>query len=215
VRWREKLEQTQAIQEEVERVSRERVNDDQHPPVRRRTFLLAGVAATVSAWTARLWGQAAASLRFRPLSRAVVVPLADVGAAWRARPFIADALTLESAANPNEPIRINGMVVRTSESNPPQPDQFKAVCVVCPHEQCDVDFVRDPGTLPPDVLHEMGKAPASPVYICPCHNSTFSAENGERLAGPAPRGLYRFRVTSVSDSAIEIGEVEEDLLIFT
>jgi Rieske Fe-S protein len=191
------------------------VDDKHNPSLGRRTFLLAGVTATISAWTARAWAQAAASLRFRPLTRAVVVPLADVGTAWRARPFVADAVTLESAAKPNEPIRINGMVVRTSESNPPQPDQFKAVCVVCPHEQCDVDFVRDPGTLPPEVVQEMGKAPGSPVYICPCHNSTFSVESGERLAGPAPRGLYRFRVTSVSDSAIEIGEVEEDLLIFT
>ena len=53
-----------------------------------------------------------------------------------------------------------------------------------------------------------------PVYICPCHNSTFKVEDGERLAGPAPRGLYRFRVTNVSAAAIEIAEVEEDVLIF-
>jgi hypothetical protein len=35
-----------------------------------------------------------------------------------------------------------------------------------------------------------------------------------RPSGPAPRGLYRFRVTSVKDAAIEIAEVEEDLLLF-
>jgi Rieske Fe-S protein len=50
--------------------------------------------------------------------------------------------------------------------------------------------------------------------VCPCHNSTFKAEDGERLAGPAPRGLYRFNVTAVKGGAIEIGEVEEDVLIF-
>ena len=53
-----------------------------------------------------------------------------------------------------------------------------------------------------------------PVYVCPCHNSTFKVDDGERLAGPAPRGLYRFRVTGVSAAAVEIGEVEEDVLIF-
>ncbi len=44
--------------------------------------------------------------------------------------------------------------------------------------------------------------------------STFKAEDGERLAGPAPRRLYRFRLTGVSDAAVEIAEVEEDVLIF-
>jgi hypothetical protein len=39
-------------------------------------------------------------------------------------------------------------------------------------------------------------------------------DTGERLAGPAPRGLYRFRVTNVTGAAIEIGEVEEDVLLF-
>ncbi len=32
---------------------------------------------------------------------------------------------------------------------------------------------------------------SSREYVCPCHGSRF-AENGERLAGPAPRGLDRF-----------------------
>ena len=54
---------------------------------------------------------------------------------------------------------------------------------------------------------------SEPVYVCPCHNSTFKVD-GDRLAGPAPRGLYRFRVTGVSAAAVEIAEVEEDVLIF-
>ena len=37
---------------------------------------------------------------------------------------------------------------------------------------------------------------------------------GERLGGPAPRGLSRFRVTAVTDAAVEVGEVEEDVLLF-
>jgi Rieske Fe-S protein len=89
------------------------------------------------------------------------------------------------------------------------------VAVLCPHEHCDVDFVSDPSKLPAEVLAEIGRTPTEPVYVCPCHNSTFRATDGERLAGPAPRGLYRFRVTAVSDASVEIAEVEEDVLLFT
>ena len=68
--------------------------------------------------------------------------------------------------------------------------------------------------IPQEVIDAVGHPMKDPVYICPCHNSTFKIEDGERLAGPAPRGLYRFRVTNVSAAAIEIAEVEEDVLIF-
>jgi Rieske Fe-S protein len=107
------------------------------------------------------------------------------------------------------------MVVRTTAaSGEPRPDHFCAVCVKCPHEQCDSDFVRDPASLPAEVLQEIGKPLQDPVYLCPCHNSTFRAADGERIAGPAPRGLYRFRVTSLTGTVVTIGEVEEDALLF-
>lgn len=125
---------------------------------------------------------------------------------------MAEAVSLPTAAEPNRPVRINGLVVRTSGDDD-RPDQFKAVCVVCPHEQCEVDFIADPSSLAAEIVAEIGSV-KDPVYVCPCHNSTFKAEDGERLAGPAPRGLYRFRVTGVSGAAVEIGEVEEDVLIF-
>lgn len=163
----------------------------------------------------RVWAQGAAFLRYRPLARPVAVPLADMQARWRSHPFIADAVTLDTAATPNQPIRISGMVVRTGPPGDNTPDRFQAVSLRCPHEGCDVEFVSDPKTLPPEVVAEAGHPIAEPVYVCPCHNSTFTAEAGERLAGPAPRGLYRFRVTSVTGTAVEIGEVEEDVLLFT
>jgi Rieske Fe-S protein len=159
----------------------------------------------------RLWAQD--SLRYRPLARPVLVPLADLSTPGRARQFVAEAVTLASAAKPNQAIRITGMVVRT-EAGSDDPDRFKAVCVRCPHEYCDVDFVADSSRLPPEVVDEIGHAIREPVYLCPCHNSTFKAADGERLAGPAPRGLYRFRVTRVSGAVVEIAEVEEDVLIF-
>jgi Rieske Fe-S protein len=153
------------------------------------------------------------SVHFRPLARPVVVALDDMATPWRARSFTAEGVTLPSAASPNQPVRIAGMVVRTAVGGN-QPDRFAAVCARCPHEGCDVDFVADPNQLPQDVKDEIGHPVANAVYICPCHNSTFKAEDGERLAGPAPRGLYRFHVTGASDAAVEIAEVEEDALIF-
>lgn len=152
------------------------------------------------------------ALRFRPLARPVLVPLQDLSTPWRARQFVADGVTLSSAATPNQPIRVTGMVVRTDSGN--QPDGFAAVCLRCPHEGCDVDFLSDPRRLPQDVKDEIGHPLEHGVYVCPCHNSTFTPEDGTRLSGPAPRGLYRFRVTRVSDAAVEIAEVEEDVLIF-
>ena len=179
--------------------------------IRRRPFLGQILMLMLGGFGRRLWAQAI-PLRFRPLARPVVVPLEDLATPWRARQFVADGVTLSSAATPNQPIRVTGMVVRTADGN--QPDRFAAVCLRCPHEGCDVDFVADPNRLPQDVKDEIGHAVANSVYVCPCHNSTFKAEDGERLAGPARHGLYRFRVTGVSDTAVEIAEVEEDVLIF-
>jgi Rieske Fe-S protein len=180
--------------------------------VGRRGFLGQGLIAVALGFARRASAQGASVLRYRPLARPVAVPLEDMTALGRARQFVADAVTLPSAATPNQPIRISGMVVRTAAGN--SPEQFRAFCVRCPHENCDVDFVPNPAQLPPEVVQEIGRPVTQPVYICPCHNSTFTIATGERLAGPAPRGLYSFRVTRVSEAAVEIGEVEEDLLIF-
>lgn len=46
----------------------------------------------------------------------------------------------------------------------------------CPHQGCAV-------------------APAAKNLACPCHNSTFDTSTGERLRGPAKRGLTAFAVT--------------------
>jgi Rieske Fe-S protein len=179
--------------------------------VRRRQFLSGGVML-IAGFGRRVWAQAVAR-RYRPLARPVLMSLEDLSTPWRARQFVAEGVTLPSAATPNQPIRITGMVVRTAAGDK-QPDTFVAVCARCPHEGCDVDFVSDPSLLPQDVKDEIGHAVDHSVYICPCHNSTFKAEDGGRLSGPVPRGLYRFRVTGVNDAAIEIAEVEEDALIF-
>jgi len=158
-----------------------------------------------------LWAQGRQRIRYRPLTRPVLVPLASLATPGRARRFVAQGVSPPSAAIPGERLRINGMVARVAAGD--DADCFKAVCVVCPHEQCDVDFVADPGQLDPSVVEEIGEV-RDPVYLCPCHNSTFTMAGGERLGGPAPRGLYLFRVTAVTGTHVEIGEVEEDVLLF-
>ncbi len=58
--------------------------------------------------------------------------------------------------------------------------EFRAVSVVCPHQQCDV------GT------------PNPTSVTCLCHNSVFSMQAGNfgaRLSGPAPRGLDSFETS--------------------
>lgn len=182
--------------------------------VGRRGFLGRALILAVLGAARRAWAQGAPFLRFYSLPSPVVVPLDDMRTRWRARLFVADAVTLDTAAMPNQPIRITGMVVRTGPAGDNPPDRFQAVCLRCPHEGCDIEFLDDAAKLPPDVVTEIGHPVTGPVYVCPCHNSTFTVETGERLAGPAPRGLYRFRVTNVTASAVEIGEVEEDLLLF-
>jgi Rieske Fe-S protein len=174
----------------------------------RRLFLWQSLVAGICGIFFGVRTRAAQALRYRPLARPTQVALDDLSTLWRARQFTAEGVSLPSAATPNQPVRVTGMVVRTG------PDQFSAVCMRCPHELCDVDYVSDPARIPQEVLEAVGRPIKDPVYVCPCHNSTFKVEDGERLAGPAPRGLYRFRVTNVTASAIEIGEVEEDVLIF-
>ena len=182
------------------------------PGIPRRNFLGQGLMFMLVGFSRRLWTQGSRVRRYRRLARPVLVPLAEVAVPWRARRFVAQAVSLPGTANPNQPISINGMVVRTAAGDD-RPDRFKAVDVVCPHEQCEVDLIANPSQLAADVVAEIGPV-KNPVYLCPCHNSTFTVAEGERLGGPAPRGLYRFRVTGVSSAAVEIGEIEEDVLIF-
>ena len=142
----------------------------------------------------------------------MLIPLDDLATPARAFPFVADGVTLASAATPNQPIRLNGMVVRTSMGDNAA-ERFKAVCLKCPHEGCDVDFIADPKRVPAEITDAIGPVHGS-LYVCPCHNSTFKIDDGSKLFGPAPRGLYQFHVTGVNATAVEIGEVEEDALLF-
>lgn len=53
----------------------------------------------------------------------------------------------------------------------PADGQFRAFSAKCPHQGCPVAEVKEN------------------TITCNCHGSTFDAATGERLGGPAPKGL--------------------------
>jgi Rieske Fe-S protein len=135
----------------------------------------------------------------------VRIPLDAVMTPWTLVPFRAEALAPAGGTAASRRVLINGVLFRrpTGDERP----QMSALCVTCTHEQCQVDFVADPTPLP-RTDHEM----KHPVFLCACHSSVFDAANdGAPIAGPAPRGLYRFRLHLAAD-AVEIDEVEEEAL---
>ena len=60
---------------------------------------------------------------------------------------------------------------------------------LCPHRQCSLAEGRLEGT----------------VVTCPCHGSQFEVTTGERLRGPAVRGVRAFAVR------VEAGEVQVEI----
>lgn len=54
----------------------------------------------------------------------------------------------------------------------PRAGKFVAFDAVCPHAGCTVEYDKPAG-----------------LFVCPCHNSQFSAATGAVEAGPAPTGL--------------------------
>ena len=55
-----------------------------------------------------------------------------------------------------------------------------------------------------------GGTATHPFFECGCHSSVFDAlQDGARVSGETPRGLYRFRIAGVSDGMVDIHEIEE------
>jgi Rieske Fe-S protein len=170
----------------------------------RRAFLatalgLAGVGR-------RLRAQVAAPplpVRYAPLSRSVLIPVNAVAAPWQPVPFVAEATRSDATGSPKRTaprrVLISGVLFRTDKS-------LSALCVTCPHEQCQVDLVTDEARLARMID---GKA-SHPLFECACHLSVFDAgADGARISGETPRGLYRFRIAGIRDGDVEIHEIEE------
>jgi Rieske Fe-S protein len=157
-----------------------------------------------------------APIRYAALTRPVRIPLQQVTAPWQPVPFVAEAMAPAKVSAPARRVLINGVLFRrttTAASAPAESaaavsieNALSALCVTCPHEQCQVDLVTDPAR-----LSQMRVGTASPpLFECGCHLSIFdAAADGARISGEAPRGLYRFRIAGTDRDTVEITEVEE------
>ena len=159
----------------------------------RRVFMAAGLA--LLGFGRRAWAQfadLAAPIRYAPLARVVRIPSEAVKTPWQPAAFVAESTTS------GRRVLISGVLFRTDT-------RLSALCVTCPHEQCQVDLVTDESRL----SRMKGRTTMHPLFECGCHLSVFDAANeGARLAGETPRGLYRFHIAGVRDGAVEIDEVE-------
>lgn len=162
----------------------------------RRIFLSAGLA--VVGFYRRTWAQVAnvAPVRYAPLTHPVRIPENAVAAPWQPVAFVAESRFRERR------VLISGVLFRTDS-------QLSALCVTCPHEQCQVDLVTDEARL----ARMAGQRAPNPLFECGCHFSVFdAAREGARVSGESPRGLYRFRIAGVSDGLVEITEIEDAAL---
>jgi Rieske Fe-S protein len=170
----------------------------------RRAFLVSGLI--VLGIGRRVRAQlTSATVRYVPLTAPVHIPLEAVKTPWRPVPFRAEAVAPATGTAPARRVLLSGVLFRrvTGDERP----ELSALCVTCTHEQCQVDFIAEPTTLP-----RTDRVMTHPVFLCACHSSVFDAvDDGEWIAGPAPRGLFRFRV-HVDADAVAIAEVEGDAL---
>lgn len=175
--------------------------------MKRRSFI--GTALALAGFGRRVWAQVAnpsTPIRYAELTRPVRIPLEAVTTPWRPVSFVAEAR--QNVARSGAPgtssrrVLISGVLFRT-ETN------LSALCVTCPHEQCQVDLVTDQERLD----RMIGEKATHPLFECGCHFSVFDAvKEGERLSGESPRGLYRFRIAGVHDGIVEIAEIEQTAL---
>lgn len=168
----------------------------------RRTFIVCGL---MLASARRAWAQLASPTpKYHPLNKPVRVPLVKVVTPWTTVPFTAEATA--PGANGGRRVLISGVLFRTAAKD--HPSELSALCLTCPHEQCQVDLITDAAR-----LATIKSAPGHPVFQCGCHASVFDAlADGAALDGPTPRGLYRFRVKVAAGDTAEIDQVEEDAL---
>jgi len=153
----------------------------------------------------RVWAQLAVGApRYFPLSRPIRVPLDAVKAPWELVTFTAEAMAPSTPTSVSRRVLISGVLFRKDGASPP--GELSALCLTCPHEQCKVDLVSDPTRL----AVMTGGTATHPLFECGCHASVFdAAKEGERISGETPRGLYRFRISGVTQGVVEIGEIEE------
>ena len=182
--------------------------------MKRRVFLASGLAIVGHARQA--WAQIVnppAPTRYAALTTPVKIPVNAVAERWHLVSFVAEATTNGGPAAPKprrsaaregarRRVLISGVLFRTATD-------LSALCVTCPHEQCQVDLVTDTARL----ARIVGGNRTQPLFECGCHLSVFdAAADGARVSGETPRGLYLFRISGVREGMVEINEIEEAAL---
>ena len=136
---------------------------------------------------------------FRRLAEPVEISLDAVAESGSATPFRA---WVDAPASPAGELLLRGALWRLESGS------FEAFSLLCPHEICEIERVADGAAL----SQAAGALPHRPLLACPCHFSVFDPELcGERLVGPAPRGLYRFGF-EVAGDRVKIDRVEAALV---
>ncbi len=150
-------------------------------------------------------------IKFATLTRPVSIPIQNVAIPWRPVTFVAEAIAPATPTAQPRRVLISGMLFRRGNPTgavdaPVLLEELSALCVTCPHEQCQVDLVTDQAQ-----LGRMGRGTAThPLFECGCHLSVFdAAEDGARISGETPRGLYRFRIGAIKGDTVEITEIED------
>ena len=172
----------------------------------RRTFLACGLM--LGSFSRRAWAQlTTAPPRFTPLTQPVRIPLDSVAIAWLPVSFVGESVTPPGSDTPGRRVLIKGVLFRKQSAD--NASGLSALSVICPHEQCAVALVTDP-----ERLAKVSENTSShPLFECACHFSKFDAsDEGAWISGVAYRGLFRFRIGSVSDGTVEINEIEEEAL---
>ena len=156
----------------------------------------------------RAWAQlASAAPTFRALTKPVQIPLESVSTPWHTVAFKAEGVAPARGTAPSRRVLLNGVLFRRTAGD--DPGALSALCVTCPHEQCEVELVDDAKRL----ATLKGGVTTHPMFVCGCHASVFDAQaDGAWIDGPAPRGLYRFRTKVADGRTVEIDEVEETAL---
>jgi Rieske Fe-S protein len=155
----------------------------------RRTFL-----QRLAWWIAGIAGSLATLALAIPLLGYLLGPLRKKAAPWvnlgPVGKFPRDQSRLETFDNPlreewDGMTARTGVYVRYLGKDRDNQDQFLIFAVNCTHLGCPVTWF-----------------PQSGLFMCPCHGGIYY-ENGDRAAGPPPRGLFRC-VWQVRDGQLEV-----------
>jgi Rieske Fe-S protein len=156
----------------------------------------------------RAWAQlATAAPVFRALTKPVQIPLDSIRVAYHPVPFKAEGMAPARGSSPSHRVLLSGVLYRRRDGD--EPGALSALCITCPHEQCEVELVDDAKRL----AALKGGVSTHPMFVCGCHASVFDAQaDGAWVDGPAARGLYQFRARMAAGGIVEIHEIEETAL---